>query len=370
MRLCAIGVAMTVALLALGWLCGAQAPDDGPPPRTPEPAKATLSDPNIPLSKALAALSRQTGIRVEDNRGDTADPTFAVNFNQTPFWQALDFLAARSGANVSIAARSRTIALTKRASPKPAAVSHSGPFRVAVKKINSSVDLDTGVRTCTAALEVAWEPSLQPLFLETRPQKFVVKDDRGAEQPTPAEGSSMVPVHGVIAETFTVPLPPLSRDVKQIGLLQGDLSALGPSKMLTFTFDGLDQIEKGLKDRVEAKRSQDGVTCKVTKLVLVDDRWTVQISLDYPPGANKLESFQSWMVNNEIWLEDNNKNRLPSSSYLVESSSQRRAVLSYNFVDQGKTVRGLPRNWHVVYRTPASIVEMPFSFRFENLELP
>jgi hypothetical protein len=363
---------MRVAVIVLGCtsaVCCALAFDDSSSPRTPGPARITLQDKQIKWSKALDALSKQADIRIADNRGDVDDPTLAVDFERTPFWQALDFLAARGGANVAVAPRGG-ISLVKR-SPEalPAAVSYSGAFRVAVKKINSSLDLESGLNSYSATLEVAWEPSLHPLFLETRPQGMVVKDG-DVSLPVAEEGSSLAPVHGVIAESFTVPLPTLPRSTKRIGLLQGNLSALGPSKMLTFDFEALDKLDKGLKDGVVEKKEADGVSCRITRITLVADRWTVQVALDYPKGATKLESFQSWMVNNEIWLEDTEKNRLKSSSYLVESSSPRRAVISYHFTDEGKSKRGLARNWTVHYRTPASIIEMPFSFTFKDVPLP
>ena len=59
--------------------------------------------------------------------------------------------------------------------------------------------------------------------------------------------------------------------------------------------------------------------------------------------------------------------RLASNSYVLESSSSRRAVLTYHFTDKN---RGKPEDWKVLYRTPASIVEIPLSFTFKDVRLP
>jgi hypothetical protein len=366
MRLSLIIVALGCALLAgVSW---AVDPSDN---RTVEPARVTLRNTKMPLGKALDELAKQTHIHVEDNRGD-AEPALSLDFNRTPFWEALDAIAAKANAGVAVSPRGGTIALVKRAAEAPPPqVSHAGPFRVAVKKVTGSLDLDSGQNVYTAALEVAWEPSLLPLFLETKPRDLVVKDGSGKKLPVEDEGSSMAGVTGLIAQIIDVPLPPLSRTTKVIGALEGALSVLAPSKMIEFRSpDTLDKIEKGLQDKVAQTMTLDGVVCKVTKATLGRDRWTIQVTLEYPRGATKLESYQSWTANNEMALEGKDKVRLKPTGYLIDASSPRRAVINYHFTDQDKMVRGRAANWHVVYRTPASIVEMPFPFKFKDVPLP
>jgi hypothetical protein len=171
--------------------------------------------------------------------------------------------------------------------------------------------------------------------------------------------------------TFDIALPSLPRSAARIRLLEGTLSAVVPSKMLTFNFPTLDRLEKAPADAPERDRTQDGVGCRVSKVVLAKDRWTVQVSLDLPPGGKRLESYQSWVVNNEMWLEGKDgKTRLPSSDYFLNSASSRRAVLTYHFRDKGRKARGKPEDWRVVYRTPASVVEVPVKFSFKDVPLP
>ena len=52
---------------------------------------STAMNRSIPLSKALDELARQTGVRVEDRRGE-ADVPIAVDAERATFWQALDAL--------------------------------------------------------------------------------------------------------------------------------------------------------------------------------------------------------------------------------------------------------------------------------------
>ncbi len=143
--------------------------------------------------------------------------------------------------------------------------------------------------------------------------------------------------------------------------MEGELYAIAPTKMLTFTFDTIDQQQKLM---------QEGVSCRVSQVVTADDHWSIEVTLDYPEGNVKLDSYQSWVVNNEIHLESKDgADALASSSYLLEESTPRHAVLTYNFSDKEKMKRGLTA-WKLVYRTPALVVKVPIAFSFKDVPLP
>jgi hypothetical protein len=336
----------------------------------PAPKRFTPPAEALPLSKALDALAQQTGLRVEDRLGK---PGLTVRLNPHPFsfWQALDRIAEAAGARVDLQP-SGPIALVP---PPPKwhrpLLSYDGPFRFALKGVRASLDLEGGASHYAASVQAAWEPSLLPLFLETRPQGLRLIDDKGNALSGPDAGSSVAPVDGRTSLTFDIALPSLPRSAARIRLLEGTLTAVVPSKMLTFTFPTLDRLEKAPADAAERAQTQDGVGCRLGKVVLAKDRWTLQVSLDLPAGGKRLESYQSWVVNNEMWLEGKDgKTRLPSSDYFLNSASSRRAVLTYHFRDKGRKARGKPEDWRVVYRTPASVVEVPVKFSFKDVPLP
>ena len=178
--------------------------------------------------------------------------------------------------------------------------------------------------------------------METRPQSLVVRDDADHLIPAASAGSSLAPVDGRISLPIDVTLPPVPRSVRTLSLLEGHLYAVAPTKMLTFPFDALDQLAKAPAGDPRLSRTQEEVVCRASRVVAADDRWSVEITLDYPEGNVKLDSFQSWVVNNEAYLE-HGADRLPSSSYLLEESTPRHAVLTYNFSDPEKRKRGLGR---------------------------
>lgn len=342
----------------------------------PERKIVTLQADKIPVSKALAELTKQTGIRVEDVRGGP-DETISLDLKKASFWQALDALAAGAGARVNLYPTSGRIVLAKRgAEYRLPPISYAGRFRLCAKKITTSRDLEISEKkgrggATHLAVEVAWDPELLPLYLETRPRSLRLVDDRNHVLTLPDEGSSLAPVDGRITLGIDLRLPALPRSATAIRSLEGELAMIGPSKMLTFTFAMLDRLAETKATDPERQLTQEGVTCRILDVKLLRDRWSLRMELLYPPGMKQLDTNQSWVVNNEMTLESpDGKKRLPSIDGTVESATTRRAVLWYHFRDRGTSKRGKPGNWRVRYRTPASLIEAPIKFTFRDIPLP
>lgn len=339
-------------------------------PETDQGPTITLQTNRISLGKALAVIVEKTGIPVKNARGE-ADKEIRLDLRQARFWPALDALAEASGSRISVSARDGRIALVKRGQSAYPPISHSGPFRVSLQRVTVSRDLEIGIHSATAGLEVAWEPALQLLFLETRPQKLVVKADVGQDLLAHQAGSVLAPVDGRIALAFDLPLPAPPRAAARLTMLEGQLSAIGPTKMLAFRFSSLDQLEKAPLAGQLRQQKLEGINCKILKVTLANDRWSVQVALDTPPGGEKLDSYQSWIVNNEMALEDaTHKKRIVASSYVVESASERRAIISYHFGDRDQPPSGKPGDWKLTYTAPAAIVTTTIPFRFKDVPLP
>ena len=347
------------------------AQDKSRAPTEPERKTITLQADKIPFSQALAELTKQTGIRIEDVRG-AADEAIHLDWKQTTFWQALDALAAAGKGRVRLYPSSGRIVLDKRGPDyRLPPISYDGRFRLCAKRITTSRNLEIGGEdgrggATNLVVEVAWDPELFPLYLETRPHGLRLTDD-SKTQTVADEGSALTPVDGRIAVEIDLHLPALPRRVAVIRSLEGKLSMIGPSKMLTFTFETLDRLAQTKANDPERQLSQEGVTCRILDVKLLAKRWTVQVALDYPRGLKQLDTNQSWVVNNEMVLESlDGKKRLLSSHYVLESASARGAVLSYHFLD----LPSKPSEWRLRYRTPANLIEMPIRFAFKDIPLP
>jgi hypothetical protein len=346
------------------------------PPKLPVAKTVTLSG-KMKVSEALAALTKQTGIVVEDRRGEP-DTTIDLDHTKTTFWEVLDQIAKLTDAQVDLYARDGKLALKKR-TEKPAfknaqLISYDGLFRTSIKRISSVVDLETGETTYRAALEVAWEPTLQPFYLETRPQKLIVKDEQMNELPAVNLGNAKAPADGRNALLFDTLLPTPPRTTRTLGRVEGTLFIIAPSKMLKFSFPStLDELEKNAKAGKPASLTEEGVVCEISKVTFGKEHWEIKVTLKYPPGNTELGSYQSWVVNNELVLEaKDGKTRFPATSYYLDPATSTRAVVTYNFQNDPKQNRplGKSEDWKLSYRTPAAVVTIPIAFSFENVPLP
>ena len=370
-RLLAVVLSTTLLFVALGLSDSPQPGKPAAPATMPEAKTVSLRANRVPFRQALAELVKQTGIRVEDARGASED-TIDLDWKQTPFWPALDGLAAAGKARVRLYPSSGRIVLDRRGENyREPPRCYAGRFRMRVKNATASRDLEGGEGATHFGLEVAWDPELLPLYLETRPRGLRWTDDRGKTQSLPDDGSTLAPVDGLIALAIDLRLPAFPRSTTVLRSLQGELSAIGPNKMLTFTFDRLDRLANSKPNDPERNLRQENVACRILDVKVLPDRWTVRVALEYPPGMKQLDTSQSWVVNNEMTLESSDgTKRVASSNYVAESSHSQRAVLSYHFCDRALVVRGKPEAWRVCYRTPANLIEIPIAFAFHDVPLP
>jgi len=331
-------------------------PDDAP--KLPA-ATVTLPATPTPLTQVLADVKKQTGVTVESQLGEPDPKVRSVTGRPEPFWKAIDLLAEQAGAQVTILPRDGRILLARRASTRRPVVSYHGPFRFCVKGVSARRDLDTDTVNFTATVEVAWEPGRLPLFLDTIPQDVVAVDNRGGRHPVPDGGRSKAPVDGRTSLLIDVPLPPLPRTASALASLEGRLDVIAPREMLRFVFP---------RPEAGAALTQKGVTCKITTLAPGKDRWTVRLSIENPPGGTILESYQPWDSNNVLTLvSKDGKTRLVASSYVRESESSRRAVLSYHFTNHKRLADTTPEDWTLEYRTPSLVVTVPVPFSFKDV---
>jgi len=326
------------------------------------PRTFTLQDRAVPLSKALKALAGQTGVPVADRRRDKeGDPKLRLQLERVTFWQGLDAIAREADLRVHLYEPDGTIALVD-GPHRELPVSYSGLFRVVVKGVECVRDFETEAHLCRVRLEIAWEPGFQPLFLQNRPDTVEIKDDKGITLNATAGASGRTPAGRGHAVESQILVEAPRRAIKNLGLLQGTLGMVGPSAMLSFTFDKLADKER---------QSKDGVTVTIGEFRTEPEHWTVRFRLEYPPDDPDFDSFESWLVTSQLRLvkKGTKKSFGPGSS---ESDPQpgHRAELTYDFVEENGLVLGKPADWKLVYQVPGPIIELPVKFAFKDLPLP
>jgi hypothetical protein len=341
---------------------------------SPSVRRVDLHDNGIPLSRALAEIRRQTGVIVNDDSGQPERP-LSLDLRQATFWQAVDAVAQAGRLKALLPDRDGAVRLVAlRPGDRPPPASYDGDFRVRVLRISASRDLDSDRSQCTVSLEIAWTPTLRPLFLESQVQQLRLRDEANRPLPVTAEPSSLVAVDGRFSYPIDLLLPGFPRASREIGELSGKLTAIAPNKMLVFRFDAtLKALNDAVPDGALRRLTHDAVLCRLTRIKLERNRWSISVGLEYPPGSLPLESFQqaSLVVNNDLTLQSKDgKRTISSTSSVVEYVTSRRALVTYHFTDGPRSARGKAEAWYVQYRAPARIVSVPIRFTFRRLPLP
>src|SRR5215211_504946 len=110
-------LALLIGLLALPLVSARQgSPAGDTPPVSGKPV--TLVADGISVSEALKSLRAQTGIGVDDRRGQGKEAKIVLNLKKATFWQALDAVAERSRSVLSLYQADGVIALVD--GPPPA----------------------------------------------------------------------------------------------------------------------------------------------------------------------------------------------------------------------------------------------------------
>jgi hypothetical protein len=365
------GLVVVLCLLGTAGLGGRAGQKTDPVPKELAARTVELTG-QVTLGEALAKLAQATGSSVVDRRRQKSNPTLTFEPTKSTFWPALDLIATKAGAGLSLYQADGTVALVDGPYRKQT-VSYSGLFRTALKRVTVSRDEGPDAHSCVVNLEVAWEPRFQPLFLQIGPTSITFsKDANGKSLKADLPAGGKVSVSGKAAVEVELRTAAPDRSAAKIESLQGTFSVVGPAKMHVFRFDKLTPIPKGGKD---IKQKQDDVTVSLTRLVTQSGRWTVDVLIEKPAGGPKFESFQSWLDNNRIYLEKGKgKDRVilaSSGEAELAPTTETRAAVQYHFEErEGGPRLGKLSDWTLVYHTAGRIVEVPARFAFKDLTLP
>lgn len=340
-------------------------------PPHPLPWKpVSLDAKDAPVKQLLDSLKEQTGVVVLDEIGEPRHVP-QLKLDGASFWQAADAIARGARAKLVASPKDGSLRLVRlTAGDREAPASYDGTFRVRLIRLGSSIDLDSDRSQCVATLELVWLPQVRPLFVEGKLRQVKIRDARSKPVDLLDESSGLTAVDGRTSYMTDLTMPGFPRADAAIASIEGSLVVVAPSKFIEYRFEGdLGTLRDALPGGALRQLKQDGVTCRLDRVLLARDRWTLQVGLEYPAGTKPLESFQagSLVVQNEMKLVSaDGKRTLAPSSYVVESVSSRRAQLSYHFTDK----RGEPKDWRVRYSAPERLIEVHVRFAFKAVPLP
>jgi ABC-type amino acid transport substrate-binding protein len=326
-----------VAAVALG-------ADDSPPAAK----KVTYTGDPVPAAALAKVIKQQTGIDVDVSSVD-ASKRVRANFNNVPFWTAVETLAEQTGSQVLTSGG--RVAL-KPLKPGPGSPSHvNGPFRFAVRETNARGDLQAGTTTYDLKLDVCWEPRLNTYRIDSVPKITTAKDDTG-KTVSVAAGGARTFTSGNVAELSVRPIG-LTRESKKL-TLSGSVTITMADELLTFTFDAA---------KPGGALAQKGVRVTVVKFGSDGADWFAEVELRYPPGG------ATWESNEYYWARNNEMRLLPPSGDPIKADRTDfgEGTIRYIFKKRATQVGA---GWKFDYRTPGPMREVVVPFELKEIPLP
>ena len=342
-------------------------------------AKAAVSATNVtlvademPLPEVFAAIEKQTGNRILDQRnqfGQEAPQTpLTIELEDQAFWPAFDAILDRaqlttytfSGEDALIV-RPRTPGGTDRVGR----AHYAGPFRIEATEVHATRNLRAeGGDSLRVTVEIAWEPRLVPIRISQPLDTLTAVDaDSNPLATSPmAQGELEVPVNvgnqsAELQLLFT--LPP--RSVEKIARLSGTLNTVVPGRTETFRFE----------DLVAADGSQQrrgGATVTLDRLRKNGPIWELYMRVTFDDASGALESHRGWVLQNPSYLVDADGTRIEHVGFETTHQTEQEIGLAYLFelpeaLDDLKVLA-----WE--YQTPAAIIPLPVEYELTNIRLP
>ncbi|MCI0333948.1 MAG: hypothetical protein L0228_12075, partial [Planctomycetes bacterium] len=322
-----------------------------------------------PLADVFAAIEKQTGNKLLDNRENAAEPGAAnsgitIELKNEPFWPAIDRILDQSSLGVYSYGGEAALSIVGRAGddgPRFGRANYSGPFRIEALEIQGQRNLRQPERkSLKLQLEVAWEPRLQPISI-SQPVTDVTATTDAGEQLAVNQPQAVLDVEvpgGTQAAEIILPfeLPP--RAAKRITMLRGKLLALVPGRQVEFRFDDLANAAG------KAQRS-GGVEVTLDDVRKNNAIWEVHMRLALDEDNDALQSHREWVFQNVSYLVGPDNQPIDNAGLETMRQTRNEVGIAYLF-DLPDGIEGL--TW--VYKTPAAIVELPVEYELKDIELP
>ena len=330
-------------------------------------SRVTLTG-EMTVAEALASIAKQTGNRVTVSDVTTGQKSVTLSLKDVLFWKALGSIMDQSrlvidkyGGGPGVIA---LVALPPDGGNGLAQgdvpLSDARIFRVEVARVDSSVNLqEPNLDYTTVTLRVRWEPRLRPISIDMPMSQVFIKDEFDDKVDVSDPNSVMYgSVQPELPELeFSLPLRRVDRQVEQLKSLQATIDAVLPGRVETFRF-------RNLKDqRIGRELKRAGATVAFGGIKKNEDIYMVTLSVGFQEENNALESHQGWIFQNEVYLENEQKEREESIGMETVQQDNSKVTIRYLFLED-------PGNRTLVYKTPAAIVKMPVTIDLKKIPLP
>jgi hypothetical protein len=325
----------------------------------------TIQAKGIRLSDAIQQIQKQTGNAITDLREqqgtEVTNPSFDLDLRGQTFHEALDKVARLADVSVNAFSSDGSIGIMSGTPPKDPKVKYVGPFRIAFKQLSEQRDLQTGMATASAQLEVSWEPRLRPMLMTLKAEDVTIKDDKNQEvkPQTMMESNEVVLRPDNPAAEINLNFDAPVRSAAKLSLFRVKSEVTIPAGVKAFRFPSLAQENVTLK--------QGDVSATLQNVEIDEQVWKVNIELAYPDAGPAFESYRQGLFNNRIWLQKADGSRFEHNGGLNNTGSDGgKLAFEYLFVD----APGKPADYQLVYETPSKVITIPLEYEFKDVPLP
>jgi hypothetical protein len=328
----------------------------------------TLSG-NMSFGEILAEMKKQTGNEVLDFRNRLGQPDenlrLDVDFKDEPFWKAIDSILDQAGLTVYIfSGELRKLALVSKTGgdrDRTGTGDYSGPFRVEATELFAQRNLrnpaNEGMRI---RLEVLWEPRLAPLLIRQPYENITIIADDGNELASTApQGTAEIPVQSTVSSVdIVVPIELPDRAATKIKSLTGTFYALVPGQEVQFEFEELEGARGIVKQ-------QSGVTVTLDRITKNRDIYEIRIRVKLSDSSEQMQTHLDWAASNVVQLIANDGRRFEDPNFERYLERENEIGFAYLFPLDDEI-----KNYKLVYKTPASMIEVPVKYELTDIELP
>ena len=331
-------------------------------------SRVTLRGDAMELSKILAALEEQTGNKIIDDRAHGgargADPELKVDFDKTPFWQALDHVLEQANLTFYPYGEEKAIRVVPRPEGedrRASRPSYCGPLRIEAVHVTAKRDLRSAKEgALMLGVQIAWEPRLAPISFLVSMADVSALDDQGNSLAIATRDAQLeVPVESDrMAKELIIPLALPPRSVKEIATLKGSFTALVPGKVETLRFKDLAKIK-------QQEQRLPGATVTLDEVRKGAKLWEVRLRLRLDQPGEALQSHRNWIFENEAYLEGADGKRLDYGTYETTRQKKDEVGIAYLFRPKGEL-----SDYTFVYKTAGLVLPMQYTYELHHLKLP
>ena len=327
------------------------------------PGGQTLELPQAwPKVAETLAKTTQWQFECPDFAGQVPGPAMVVDGKRV--LQMADLLASRLNRSVVVNAAGKTIRLAPMATGGRWVAAHSGSFRLVAKGVGREEDFANPVEGTrrTLKVELGWETDTNPLLVPAVWEEVLIRSVDGQEW---VEKVALGLREPDAQREMQVPLPSL----KTAGLTEEWSAKLTgrvvlAQKMVEVGLGPLGDVFARVKRGSVVGAQEGAFACKLVAASKNGRRISLGVRVERDPAGPGLESYQSWVVLNRLWLVDKLGEEVRPIGQVLEREDERAAEVTYHLLlPEGTEAR--PRE--IRYRTLTGIRGETVQFQLKGL---